>query len=598
MKRFVALYDRLDSTTSTNEKVEAMVAYFRDVPSADAAWALYFLMGQKLKRVVSAAALSGWAVAEARISPWLFDESYGVVGDLAETISLLVGREHTVDRPWPVHVSLSVWVEQHLLPLRGMDIASQREHVVGWWRDLDRRAIFVLCKLLTGAMRVGVSRTLVTRALAEVAGVPIAVVAHRLMGEWSPTPEFFKGVVSGDTSTTSASRPYPFFLASGYEGPLSDMQVTLGDVEDWQLEWKYDGIRAQGIKRNGEVFLWSRGEEMIAERFPEIAEAFSRLPDGTVLDGEVVIRKDGKVLSFAVLQTRIGRKDVSKRVLAKTPAAFIAYDVLEEAGLDRRDTALAVRRRVLERIVAGFEPRICLSPIIPALTWREASAARSQSRTRGVEGLMMKRLDSKYGSGRTKDGGWWKWKVGPYTLDAVLVMAQHGHGKRANLFTDYTFAVWDQGKLVPIAKAYSGLTNAEIEELDKWIRRHTLSRFGPVRAVEPQHVFELGFEGVAPSSRHKSGIAVRFPRILRWRVDKPVHEADTLGRLRRLVDTVRAAGGFDLGDEDRNAPSLFDETKADSAAGLSRPGKDALEQTGAFDREDPTRGPDASRGGF
>jgi DNA ligase 1 len=571
MKRFIALYDRLESATSTQEKVAALVEYFKAEPPEDAAWAMAFVSGRMRKRLVPGAALAGWAVAEAGVPAWLFDESHGVVGDMAETISLLLGREHSVDRPWPVEVPLSAWMHEHLLPLREMDLASQREHVVGWWRDLNRRSIFVLCKILTGTVRLGVPMPVVTRALAEIAGVPTAVIAHRLMGDWSTSAEFFRRVVSPDASASRGATPYPFCLGVAYEGTVADMALSLGDIEDWQMEWKYDGVRVQIIKRDGRAFVWSRGEEMIADKFPEVADAASKLPDGTVLDGELVIRTDGKILPHAVLQARLKQTRVSKALIAKMPAAVMAYDVLEESGLDRRVTPLAVRRRILERIVAGFEPRICLTPIIPALSWREAAGARAQSRSRGVEGLMLKRLDSLYGSGREQPdarGGWWKWKVGPHTLDAVLVMAQHGEGKRANVFADYTFAAWEQGRLVPIARvrngdAAAGLTKAEVEELDRWIRSHSLSRFGPVRAVEPVMVFELGFEGVTPSSRHQTGLALRSPKILRWRRDKPAHEADVLGRLQRMVDSVRALGASEEMDDTRNVPGLFDETKTE-----------------------------------
>lgn len=511
----------------TSEKVSAMIRYFGDVDAADAAWAVYVLAGNRPKRLIPVRRLAAWAMEASATPDWLFEESYHAVGDLAETIALLLPRaERETDRP------LSFWIEERLLALAGLSEEQQREIVLGTWRELDDVERFIFTKLITGELRVGVSRSLVVRALARVADVDEPTIAHRLSGSWEASPDSWQRLLSGDTADADISRPYPFFLAYALEA----RPETLGDTRDWQVEWKWDGIRAQLIRRAGRTFLWSRGEEAVADRFPEITEASALLPDGTVIDGEIMPWKDDLPLPFAELQRRIGRKKLGPAILRDVPVVLIAYDLLELDGVDVRAQPLSWRRRELEALLgrASFGGRLRLSPVAPADEWSEVHLAHEAARERGAEGLMLKRLDSGYGTGRRR-GPWWKWKVAPYTVDAVMIYAQAGHGRRASLNTDYTFAVWDGDALVPFAKAYSGLTDAEIRKLDAWIRRNTLEKFGPVRSVPPEQVFELAFEGIRPSTRHKSGVAVRFPRILRWRTDKPVSEADTIETLRALM---------------------------------------------------------------
>ncbi len=527
MKAFAELYAALDETTRTNDKVAALTRYFAAAGPADAAWAIYFLSGRKPRQVVPTRKLQVWAAAEAGVPEWLFDESYAAVGDLAETIALLLPVGET-SSPLPLHV----WVEQRLLPLRGAAEEEQHRAMLQAWRETDARQRYVWNKLITGAFRVGVSQHLVTRALAQVSGVPAAVVAHRLMGDWQPTADFYARLVALDPGDADVSRPYPFFLAHPLEGGPAD----LGAVGDWQAEWKWDGIRAQLIRRAGQVFLWSRGEELVTERFPELADLGRLLPEGTVLDGEILPWVGGQVQPFAQLQRRIGRKTLTKKILAEVPVILLAYDLLEWQGRDVRGEPLEWRRGRLRALVeeAVRDGRLLLSPVVTAGSWEELAAARAESRGRNVEGLMLKRHGSPYRVGRVR-GDWWKWKIQPLTIDAVLIYAQPGSGRRASLFTDYTFGVWDGGKLVPFAKAYSGLTDAEIREVDAFVRRHTIEKFGPVRTVEPRLVFELAFEGIQRSTRHKSGVAVRFPRILRWRTDKKIEEADSLATVRALL---------------------------------------------------------------
>jgi DNA ligase-1 len=553
MKRFADLYDAIDRTMSTNAKVLALVQYLSTAPPADAAWALFFLTGRRLKRLLPSRLLHEWTLELTELPEWLVHESYSAVGDYAEAIALMLDGRVTplyaadllrapsggsqvslFEEPQPSdpedvgELSLAEWLEGRIQPLRAASDDERRVRVLQWWSRLERRELFLLNKLLTGEFRVGVSHTLVVRAVAQVAALPAAVVEHRLMGAWEPSADAFATLIGPEGPADDPSRPYPFCLSS----PLDDPAALPGERDEWLVEWKWDGIRAQLIHRGGQVFLWSRGEELITERFPEVAVAARSLPDGTVLDGEVVAFADDKPRPFSDLQQRIGRQRNVREIAAGIPAAFVAYDVLEDAGRDIRDRPLRERRLRLIELVGSSALRV--SEEVPGDSWETLGALRSDSRARGVEGLMLKRWTSPYRPGRRR-GDWWKWKIEPLTMDAVLVYAQPGSGRRATVFTDYTFAVWQGDELVPVAKAYSGLSDEEIDQLDRWIRRHTTERFGPVSAVEPLHVFELGFEAIARSSRHKSGIAVRFPRILRWRRDKPASEADTIETLERLI---------------------------------------------------------------
>ncbi|WP_028309973.1 cisplatin damage response ATP-dependent DNA ligase [Derxia gummosa] len=617
MKAFARLYTALDASTATLDKIAALTAYFAAAPARDAAVAVYFLAGGRPRRAVPSRVLREAARAEAGLPEWLFDESYDAVGDLAETIAHILPPPERDD-----DLGLADWLDQRIAPLKGLAPDELAARLREYWRGLDWGGRFLLVKLIGGGFRVGVSRALVVRALAAHAGLDPKRVAERIVGytdgarlpsaedylaliaplaagegggsvadagdggdgvagasagtgagAGSAAPEAGTSAVGPSTGTPPArpradGQPYPFFLAQPHTGDIT----ALGDAADWLVEWKWDGIRAQAVRRAGRLWLWSRGEELVTDRFPELAPPLLALPDGTVLDGEIVVWRDGRPAPFAALQTRIGRKTLGRKLLAENPAAFIAYDLLEADGIDWRARPQRERRARLEAVVgavlaadattgapassdqadglrpsmpSGQEGPLRLSPLVesrPAAGWPALAALREQSRERGVEGFMLKHRDSPYGIGRARiaGGGWWKWKIDPLTIDAVLIYAQAGHGRRASLHTDYTFALWadapDGGRvLVPFAKAYSGLTDAEIREVDAIVRRITVEKFGPVRSVTPTLVMELGFEGVAPSARHKSGVAVRFPRILRWRRDKPVEEADSLAGLRRLA---------------------------------------------------------------
>ena len=555
MQQFCELYWQLDSTTKTLEKVKSLKDYFAAAAPENAVWAIYFLAGNRLKRLVPTKLLRQWAIQRAEISDWLFEECYDRVGDLAETISLVLPPVETAG-----DVPLKQLIEETLIPLRDADVDQQHREVINLWNQLDPKAIFVLGKLMTGGFRVGVSKKLITRALAEHSGIDPATIAHRLMGDWNPDAEFYTQLVDPDESETAISKPYPFFLAN----PLKDEgpDLLLGSPNLWTAEWKWDGIRAQVIRRSGETFIWSRGEDLITEQFPEVAQAAEQLPDGTVLDGEILgwSNEENRPLEFSQLQRRLGRKKVGKKLLTEVPVVLLAFDLIEHDGVDVRQLPLQERQKLLQNAIGNLavnekaqeglfsdepeksgdsEATIRIPPQVarPTVgeTWKNLEARREEAKNLRAEGLMLKKRDSTYQVGRPV-GDWWKWKVEPYTIDAVLIYAQRGHGRRASLYTDYTFALWKDDQLVPFAKAYSGLTDAEIRKVDAFVRKNTNDKFGPVRSVTPELVFELAFENIQRSTRHKSGIAVRFPRISRWRHDKKPADADRLKTILQMLD--------------------------------------------------------------
>ena len=558
MRRFAALYAELDAGTATEGKLLALQRYLAEAPAEDAAWALYFLAGGKPLQTVPTAVLRAEAAAAAGIEDWLFEACHQAAGDLAETIALVL--------PPPrqrVELGLADWLTERLLPLRGADAQRQRACLRAWWDELPGEQRFLLTKLIGGGLRVGVSKSLVQRALARHAGLDVKLVAQRMMGYTDsrslPSGQRLQAMLAPDDGQAPApGQPYPFFLAHPLDAAAADLPQRLGPVTDWQVEWKYDGNRAQVVRRAGGVWIWSRGEDLVTDRFPEVAAQAAAWPDGSVLDGELLAWDGAAPAPFQRLQQRLNRRSVGRKLLAEVPVRFVAYDLLEAAGRDLRALPLHQRRAQLEALLAATPE--ALSPRLQASDWAGLAALRDDSRARGVEGLMLKQRSSAYGSGRTKaDGVWWKWKVDPCTVDAVLVYAQAGHGRRAGLYTDYTFAVWNRApadageaeavvaaiarrepprpgalQLVTLAKAYSGLTDDEFRAVDAVIRATTLERFGPVRSLRPTLVFELGFEGIARSARHRSGVALRFPRILRLRRDKALHEADTLPALQSL----------------------------------------------------------------
>jgi DNA ligase-1 len=528
MKAFTALYGLLDRTTRTNEKVAAMADYFRDADPKDSIWAIALLTGRRPKRPVRTSDLKTWANEMADIPFWLFEESYAVVGDLAETISLLIpvlqsSEDKALQR-----------VMEEIIFITGAGDEEKKQWLMTYWKNLPKDELFVFNKLITGSFRVGVSQQLVFKALAKVYSLDEKVIAHKLMGSWLPQADSLDVLLSEEHSAADDSRPYPFYLAYQLDVAFEE----LGNIQDWQFERKYDGIRGQLIVRNGNVYSWSRGEELMTDKFVEFSELKNILPNGTVLDGEVLPFRDDRIMSFNEMQKRIGRKNISKKILAEVPLCMMCYDLLELNSEDIRHLPLSERRRKLELLLKEHPAAVLkLSPLLSCDNWEELDKLREESRLLGCEGIMLKHKASIYETGRRR-GKWWKWKVDPYTVDAVLIYAQAGHGRRANLYTDYTFAVWDGEELVPFTKAYSGLTDKELVEVDSWIKKNTREKFGPVRSVKPELVFELAFEGINASPRHKSGIALRFPRILRWRKDKTITEINTKADLLQLLHSV------------------------------------------------------------
>jgi DNA ligase-1 len=527
MKRFTRLFIELDQTNRTNVKVEAMVRYLNEAPDEDKMWMMALLSGKRPRRSVKTSLLKIWAAELAGIPDWLFEESYHVVGDLSETIALVFPPTKS-----PGNKSLSEWME-FLIALKDLDEEKQKEQVINAWLEMDTQQRFVFNKLSSGGFRMGVSQKLMVRALSKYTELEESTLAHRLMGDWDPVKYQFQDLIYTFDPAENHSKPYPFYLAYA----LDQEPQELGTPSDWQAEYKWDGIRGQLLKRAGAVYIWSRGEELVTDKFPELESLKDCLPDGVAIDGEILPFKDDRILPFSVLQTRIGRKNLSKKILEQAPIVFRAYDLLEWDSIDIRDKPLSKRREYLEKLFREIPENgsFQLSKKITFSSWNQLAEIREKAREHQSEGLMLKKLDASYRVGR-KRGDWWKWKVDPLTIDAVMIYAMRGHGRRANLYTDYTFAVWNGESLVPFTKAYSGLTDQEIREVDRFVKKNTLERFGPVRSVKPELVFEIAFEGIQASTRHKSGIALRFPRIHRWRKDKPSSEANTLDDLHEILN--------------------------------------------------------------
>lgn len=527
MQNFVQLFQRLEQSTEADDKVEALIKYFQLAEAKDKLWAIALLLAeQRPKRSVTAPRLSHWAREYAQIPDWLFDASYQVVHSLNETSTLVLPKPKA-----RLQKSLSYWID-YILQLANLESAQRQVQIQEAWAGLPTNECYIFNLLVTGCFRVQVSRKLMAMALAKITGQEEAVLAHRLMGDWTPDSITFEALVLAGQAVADPSKPYPFFLAHG----LNDEPENLGDESEWLVEYLWAGLRGQIVVRNREMFVWSRAEELLSDKFPELQIFKANIPDGTVIEGEILPFKDGQVLPFQALETRIGRKNLSKSVLQQAPVVFRAYDLLEWQGVDWRERPLMERRAQLEALVQEYQNDgvLQLSTAIPFESWSDLEAERIRSRELGSTGLMLKRKNSPYSAGR-QGGNWWKWKVTPYTVNAVLIYAQSGNGDSANVYTDFTFAVWDDQQLVPFTKVYEGLTAAEYLEINTWIRQNTLERFGPVRRVKPELVFELAFEGIQLSSRHKSGVVLRLPRIQRWHKDKSIEGAGRLENLKQLM---------------------------------------------------------------
>ena len=527
MNEFAQLIKILDGTNKTNVKVNALATYFENAADDDKLWAIALLSHRRPKRPVNTTLLREWASEASNIPLWLFEESYHIVGDLAETIALVVPTAKKSSEK-----SLTTFIDE-IIQLGKATDEEKKNYLQTHWKELGYYQRFVFNKILTGGFRIGVSQKLMTRSLAKATGIDEDILAYKLMGNWTPKTTTFQKLILEENPEDQHSKPYPFYLAYALEDELE----KLGDPTHWFAEHKWDGIRAQVIIRNKELFIWSRGEELVTDKYPEFKIFTEAIPNGTVLDGELLPFPNNQIGTFNDLQTRIGRKNVSKKLVEKTPVILKAYDLIEWEGKDLRTTSFEERRKLLEKLyhkVKSPELPLHLSETIQFTNWEAMAKERELSREKKSEGLMLKRKDSPYLVGRKK-GDWWKWKVDPLTIDAVLTYAMRGHGRRTNLYTDYTFGLWHEGELVTFAKAYSGLTDAEFRKVDNYVKKNTIDRFGPVRQVVPELVFEIAFEGIAPSTRHKSGVAVRFPRILRWRQDKKPEDANTLEDLKQLI---------------------------------------------------------------
>lgn len=539
MKDFADLVTTLSTSTKTNDKLDALVAYFQQAEDKDKVWVIAIFSGRRPKRTVSSTLLQQWCVEITGLPFWLFDECYHTVGDLGEAIALLLPPP--IERAPENERTLTEYLET-FLRLGTEDESVRKTFITGCWAEMSVSERFVFNKLITGGFRIGVSQKMMVNALAKTVDLEASIIAHRISGGWDPMTTKFDELLSDEGAATDISKPYPFYLAYALEAD----PATLGNPSDWQAEWKWDGIRGQIIKRQGEIFVWSRGEELMTEKFPEYSAVHHWLPDGVCIDGEIITLSTATEemplamgflpMPFASLQTRIGRKTISKKQLKDAPVGFIAYDLIEYNGQDIRQKPLHERRALLEELFSFMHPPyFVLSPIIDFSSWEQLAEVRSRSRDLHAEGLMLKSRDSVYKVGR-KVGDWWKWKVEPLTIDCVMIYAQKGHGRRSNLYTDYTFAVKDGDKLVAFTKAYSGLTDKEFAQVDAFVKRNSLEKFGPVRTVKPELVFEIAFEGIAASNRHKSGVALRFPRMLRWRHDKKPDEINTLEDLKKMLE--------------------------------------------------------------
>ena len=526
MKQFAALVKVLGTSTKINDKLHALADFFSVASDKDKVWVIAIFSGRRPRRTVSSSLLGEWCMEITGLPGWLFTESYSTVGDLAETIALLLPEQLSSIQG---EESLHFYIER-LMQLEKASVEEKKLFIISSWMNMDRDERFVFNKLITGNFRIGVSQKSMVNALSKTVQLEPNTIAHRISGNWDPVTTAFDELLSA--TTIDHSRPYPFYLAYSLENTIEEM----GNPDEWQAEWKWDGIRGQIIQRNNELFVWSRGEELMTDKFPEFSILRDHLPNGTVLDGEIMPYLNDKALPFAILQTRIGRKNVTKKHLQDAPVAFIAYDILEHNGEDIRERSMEERRNLLTTIVATIaQPVLQLSPVVEFINWKELAEQREKARDINSEGIMLKRKNSAYGVGRKK-GDWWKWKIDPLVIDAVMIYAQKGSGRRSNLYTDYTFAVKDGDKLVSFTKAYSGLTDKEFAQIDNFVKRNSLEKFGPVRTVKPELVFEIAFEGIAASNRHKSGVALRFPRMNRWRQDKKPDEINTLDDLKKMLE--------------------------------------------------------------
>ncbi len=594
MIHFTRLFNELDETNHTVEQLAALERYFKAAPAADAAWALHLLIGAKAPRALKNSQLREWISTVADLPTWLVDESCETVGDIAETLALLLPDPPTV--PAGGSLALHRLITERLLPLAGLGPEARRDLVVTTWRELDGAQRFIWNKLITGSFRIGVSRTQVARALGKTAGVSASVMAHRLLGFQEPTEAAFRALLAAESANENFG-PYPFQTANAIKsaepagdptiesldlfprlvgapgtGPTITRPEELGSASDWQAEWLLDGLRVQVMRRGDAVLIWSQDEELLNPEFPEIAEAAQLLPDGTVLDGDLVVWPASDVCpgTRADIQQRLSHATPGAGLQRKLPVVFIAQDIIEAAEIDQRGRPLLARRRQLAEVLApaadrhretqatrpasgstdgsqmdlfGSPPaaaahhapfRFRAASLVSFGSWEQLASLRREARDHGAAGLILKRTESCYGAS-VETSAWWIWPIEPLRINAVLIAALPGHGNSPRAFSDYTFAVWCDDELVPFAKTGTGLTEIGFRAMDDFIRAHITGKFGPVRSVKAELVFELEFDSVQTSTRHKSGLVVRSARIHRRRPELSAAEADTLEALRLLV---------------------------------------------------------------
>ena len=527
MRKFAELISAVEITNKTNAKIEALVRYFQIASDKDKLWLIALFTGKRPPRPIKTNLLKDWCMEVGQIPEWLFLESYSAVGDLGETLALLLPHNRS-----QIHKPLHVWMAE-LIALKSQNIETQKAYVLNAWGGLNTQERFIFNKLIGGSFRIGVSKKTLVNALAKLTGIEANQLMHSIMGNWSVNDLRFQELIAGQHINYDNSKPYPFCLAYALENKLN----TLGNIQEWQIEYKWDGIRGQVIKRNEEVYIWSRGEELVTQQFPELVEEIQQWKGNFVIDGEILAMKNNAVLLFNDLQKRLNRKQVTKKLREEVPVGFYIYDLLEQEGQDCRDLSMKERRSLLEKLYVDNTTQselLQLSTVVQGKQWEDLNQIRNSARQFNSEGLMLKKKSSVYHVGRKK-GDWWKWKVDPFTIDAVMIYAQKGSGRRSSKYTDYTFAVKNKDALVTIAKAYSGLTDKEITEISRWVNKNAIERFGPVRTVKPELVFEIAFEGIAFSKRHKSGVALRFPRMKRWRRDKTVGDIDTIESVKSLI---------------------------------------------------------------
>ena len=537
LNKFAKLFFDLDSNNSNNKKIDLLINYFLSNSALNNSWTIFLLIGKSNKRFISGKSLREYYSIIYKLPIWLIDICHQKVGDSAEVISLLLSNK--IDKK-SKDISLNNLIKNKLPELLKISEEEKVEMIKYYWEIIPKENLLVFNKILTGSFRIGVSKGLVRKSLSKMLNMDESIISHRLMGQFIPSAKTYNFIISKKFHQKELGyKPYPFQLAN----PL-DIQVKDLNLDDYQFEWKYDGIRGQIVKRRKNITIWTRGEELVNNSFPELVNLISLINDDFVIDGEILIWNSKKDCpdDFGLLQKRIRRNSPSNKILKDLPISFITYDLLELNGKDLRENILSIRREILEKLYSSWKEKstdpyfhkLKITKLIKVFDWYDIEKKKNNSRSLNTEGLVIKNKNSKYLPGR-KRGNWWKYKVDPMQLDAVLIYAKGGSGKRADLYTDYSFALWKDKELTKFANAYSGLTNEEIKELDKWIRKNTLNKFGPVRSVKPFFVFEISFENIQFSSRHKSGIAVRFPRITKWRKDKNIHEADTLENAYKLM---------------------------------------------------------------